>query len=427
MQGTRPGRVAERRRRVLPRALAAGLVFFIAGLGITASPSWAAQKNERAWLAVQQLLHSQMSSGQFDFEYDFLLSGTRPKTRIGKGKLEVITREAGTAYGVSAYFQHDHDADVRRALIAILSNLEKLSVPITKAPGQEMLEASGLLRLPFGRYKIHGTLHSLGLLYHSNGDGRLVSYDKSYDTAWGGATALALLTELQFYQASHDRRFEALRRAWLKGLLVLYDSGAGFRSLPDTIDENALSNGEIWLALASYARLFPGDRDVAAVIAKVDRYMLDTYGATFNHDIYSWAMKAAAERTRATHGAAFVQFIAAQTRLRLAEKRPAWEADGNSCAEVEGLAAALGVLTTSKFADQTLVRRLRQVIAAEMVRNNALQIQPGQDHIDLGHGASLASPAIREHAGAFLAGAQHPYLRIDFTEHCICALLELEQ
>jgi hypothetical protein len=70
---------------------------------------------------------------------------------------------------------------------------------------------------------------------------------------------------------------------------------------------------------------------------------------------------------------------------------------------------------------------LRQVVAAEMIKNNALQIQSGQDRIDLGHGAYLSSPVIAQHAGAFLAGAHQPYLRIDFTEHCICALLELEK
>ena len=92
-----------------------------------------------------------MPSGQFDFEYDFLLSGNRPATRVGIGKLEVITREAGTAYGLSSYLLHDDNEQVRRALAAILLNLEKLSLPIAKAPGQEMLEGMGLLRLPFGR------------------------------------------------------------------------------------------------------------------------------------------------------------------------------------------------------------------------------------------------------------------------------------
>jgi hypothetical protein len=129
----------------------------------------------------------------------------------------------------------------------------------------------------------------------------------------------------------------------------------------------------------------------------------------------------------ATGDAKFARFIQAQTQLRLAETRPASEASDNSCAEVEGLASALRVLTTSKWQDKTLVPRLRRVIAAEMVKNNALQIQSGQDRIDLGHGTYLFSPAAAEHAGAFLAGAQQPYLRIDFTEHCICALLELEK
>lgn len=390
------------------------------------APAQAAEKNVRAWNAAQQLLRAQMPSGQFDFEYDFLLSGKRPNTLFGLGKVEYIAREAGAAYGLSRYFLSDHDPDVHRALAAILTNLGKLSLPISKAHGQQTLEAMGLLRLPFGRYKLHGTLQELGLLYRAAGDGRLVSYDRSYDTAWGGATALALLAELQFQEASHDRRFERLRQAWLKGLLVLYDDGAGFRSLPDTIDENALSNGEIWLALALYTRLFPADRQTADVVAAVDGTMLRTYGAKFDRNIYSWATKAAAERLRATGDPKFAHFIAEQARQRLAETRPASEAGDNSCAKIEGLATALRVFTTSPIKDEALVRRLRLVIAAEMRKNNALQIQPGQNSIDFGHGALLSSPAIADHAGAFLAGFYQPYIRIDFSGHCICALLELD-
>ena len=108
--------------------MAIGLAF-----GFIISTPAAADENSRASNAAQQLLRAQTPSGQFDFEYDFLLGGNRPKTRIGNGKVEVITREAGAAYGLSSYFLRDNDEKVHRALAAILLNLEKLSLPIAKA------------------------------------------------------------------------------------------------------------------------------------------------------------------------------------------------------------------------------------------------------------------------------------------------------
>ena len=394
---------------------------------IAARPAHAADQNSSAWRAAHQLVGAQLPSGQFAFEHDFLLGGKRPDTEIGFGQVAYITRETAAAYGLSLYFLYDRDAGIPQALAAALRNFGKLSVPIDKATGQEALESTAILALPFGRYKLHGTLHWLGLLYRTSGEGRLVSYDHSYGTAWGGATALSLLTELQYYRASHDDRFASQRRAWLKGLLVLYDGVGGFRTLPDSIDENDLSNGEVWLTLAYYARLFPDDRATAAIVAKVDDYLIRNYAARRNAIYYSWAMKAAAERHAAVSDAKFVEFVTRQTRTYLDSTRVGSDPTENSCAEVEGLAAAYRVLNSVAHPDRDLVRRLRQKIDYEMTKNRTLQIQAGQTSIDLGNHTFLSSPSVAEYAGAFLAGTHQPYVRIDYTEHCICALMELGQ
>ena len=62
-----------------------------------------------------------------------------------------------------------------------------------------------------------------------------------------------------------------------------------------------------------------------------------------------------------------------------------------------------------------------------MTKNRSLQILPDQTRIELGNGAYLSSPSVADYAGAFLAGMHQPYVRIDYTEHCICALTELDQ
>jgi hypothetical protein len=388
-------------------------------------PACAADESSPARRAAHQLMGAQLLSGQFAFEHDFLLGGRRAGTERGLGRLEYITRQAAAAYGLSDYFLYDPQADIGRALVAVLRNLGELSLPVAKAPTQAALEATGILALPVGRYKLHAALQWLRLLYRPAGAGRLVSYDRSYETAWGGATALALLTELQFYRASGDAQFAPLRQAWLQGLLVLYDSGRGFRELPGSIEENALSNGEIWLALAYYTRLFPDDRATSAVLSRMDDYMTKTYGTRPDAGFYSWGMKAAAQRLNSTRDAKFSRFIAQQSRAYLDRVGPPAGLDANSCAVVEGLATALRVLMSAKNPDRDLIVSLRQRVHSEMAKNRLLQIQPGQTRIELGNNAYLSSPSIADYAGAFLAGTHEPYVRIDYTEHCISALLEL--
>jgi len=373
------------------------------------------------------LIGAQLPSGEFGFEHDFLLGGERPNTKVGMGRVAYITREAVAAYGLSQYFLQDKDPAIAHAIVAALGNFGKLSLPVAKTSGQGALEATRILALPFGRYKLEGALRALGLLYRPSGEGRLVSYNRSYETAWGGATALSLLTELQYYRASHDARFAPLRRAWLEGLLVLYDGIGGFRTLPDSIDQNDLSNGEIWLALAYYTRLFPADRATADIVARVDSYLMRNYAGRSNTIFYSWAMKAAAERYAAKPDAKYVEFIAQQTRTFLDGFQTQSAATENSCAHVEGLAAARRVLISVTQPDLDLVRRLNQRIDREMTKNLALQILPGQTRIELASGAYLSSPTVADYAGAFLAGTHQPYVRIDYTQHCLSAMIELTQ
>ena len=346
-------------------------------------------------------------------------------TKTYFGRLAFITREASAAYGLSYYLLHTKDSDVRTAVAAALRNLGALSVPIAKARGEETMEETGLLALPFGRYKLDQALRWLGLLYRPSGEGRLVSYDHSYETAWGGATALALLAELQFQRASGDREFAPLGHAWLKGLLVLYDSGRGFRALPDWIDENALSNGEIWLAFARYVRSFPEDEAVAAITARLDDYMMRTYTAQPDEGFYAWGINAAAQRLAATRDIRFTRFIARQTRAFLDGIGKPVDPGENTCDMVEGLATAWHVLAAAADPDRDLLQRLRQRIDGEMAKNRSLQIEPGQTRIDRGGDTYLSSPSLKDYAGAFLAGTHHPYVRADYTEHCIVALLEL--
>jgi hypothetical protein len=407
-----------------PWRRAVGRLFVVVLLG--ASHAYAAEEDNPAWFAARQLMDAQQPSGLFAFERDFLLGGARPGTEIGLGRLEYITRETAAAYGLSRYYLYDRHPDIARALKSFLGNIKELSLPISKAPGQSMLESVGIVSLPIGHDWIAATLQRLNLLYHPTGEGRLVSYDRSYETAWGGATALSLLAELQYFRASRDPQFASLRQAWLQGLLVLYN-GKGFRALPSSIDENALSNGEIWLALSYYSRLFPEDRVTAALVARLDDYMIETYSKRPKVIFYSWGTNAAAQRFETTSDGKFLRFIDQITRAYLGNTSQLPRPEENSCAAIEGLAAALRVLASEENTDRDFIVRLRQYIDKEMDKNRLLQIRKGQTRIELGNGAYLYAPSLADHAGAFLAAAREPYVRIDFTEHCISALLELDK
>jgi len=395
------------------------LLFVAILLGI--GPALAANEHDPAWLGAHQLMRAQEPSGQFSFEYDFLLGGPRADTEREDGQAAYITREAGAAYGLSKYFLHERDPRVAHAIAAALRRWGQLSLPVSKSFGQDTLESTGVLALPFARYKLEASLRWLNFLYRPTGDGRLIAYGRSYDTASGGATALALLTELQYYEASHDNRFEALREAWLKGLLVLYDGVGGFRKLPAFIDENDLTNAEIWLALAYYTRLFPNDRATAATAARVDNYMLRVYTQAPNRSFYAWGVQAAALRLSATADERFRQFIAQQTHAYFQGATD--NAKDNNCSTIEGLGTALHVLMKAAHSDQQLIDRLRRTIRDEMAKDLSLQIQPGQDRIDLGKGAYLYSPVLAQYDGAFLSGTRRPFVRVDYTQHCISALL----
>lgn len=397
------------------------VVAILFGIG----PALADNAHDPAWLGAHQLLRAQQPSGQFSFEYDFLLGGPRADTEREDGQAAYITREAGAAYGLSKYFLHERDPRIAHAIAAALHRWEQLSLPISKSFGQSALESTGVLALPFARYKLEESLRWLGLLYSPRGDGRLIAYGGSYDTASGGATALALLTELHYFEASHDAQFAPLRQAWLKGLLVLYDGVGGFRKLPAFIDENDLTNAEIWLALAYYTRLFPNDAATAAIVKRVDQYMLSVYTKAPNKSFYAWGVQAAAERLAASADNRFRQFIAQQSSAFFGAT--ADNADDNNCSTVEGLATALKVLLKTAQPDQRLITRLRRTIGLEMAKDLSLQIQPAQDRIDLGKGAYIYSPVITQYEGAFLAGVRRPFLRVDYTQHCISALLLLNE
>jgi hypothetical protein len=306
----------------------------------------------------------------------------------------------------------------------LIATFGSLSLPVGKLTSQRLLERTHILSTPIGRYELRAILELLGLLYRPTGNGRLLSYESGYPTAWTGSTALALATELEYFGATGDDRFAELRSSWLKGLQTLHVLGRGFREYPGSIEEAAYVNGETWLALATYAALFPADERVRVLLSQFDGYLLEKYSAEPDRRFYSWGTMAAARRLATTSDSKFAVFIAAQASHFVDHEFPTATSPENSCAIVEGLAAAATVLAKHDE-HRALLERLMTRINREMTKNRALQIPTGMIQLDF-PGGTFRSTRLAEYAGAYLSAGGNLYSRIDVTAHCLSALMEMQ-
>ena len=372
---------------------------------------------ERLRRAVDYLLAAQLPSGLFVYDFDFVADRSVEPDNI--------VRQAGVAYFLAEYYRHAPDSRVRRAIEATLSRLGELSLPIGKSRWQSALEQTGLLSVPIGRYKLRAALERFGLLYRPSGDGKVISLDGRYVRALTGAVAVALLAEMQYYQATTDNRFGSLRSAWLEGLLSLRIPRRGFRISPGIIDDTPFFDGEGWLALAYYNGVFPRDKKITSALEDLEAYLMRRYANDVTTGFYQWGTMAAALRLEQTSDPRFLSFIRAQARTLLdAPRRDEWRGD-SSCAHMEGLAVAARVLRAHQDVDRLLLEKVEARLNEEMEKNRALQIPPNGGRMVFGDGVQLISPRLRDFAGAFLVGRFRAYTRVDETAHCVSAMTKL--
>lgn len=378
------------------------------------------------------MLALQQPGGLFEFDFDFLAGRGNGSGTTGVDEIRYIVREADLVFSLAKYFAATHDPALRAPLAAAIKALGAQSTAIRKPRLQSWIEATRILTwMPFGRITLSRGLDRLGLLYDQGGEARMLAFDGRPETVWAGGTAIALLAEATYAMASGDQQFAALRTAWRDGLLLLRIPGAGFRGLLSSLEEDPLADGEAWLALAVLNSAAPAEDK--ELLHDLDDYLMRHYTDAPSFRFFNWGMMAAKARFAETGNQRFIDFVASQARVFLDEKAiladPAMAAgpDENTCFYVEGLVAAASVLRTAGGMYADLLARVRMRIGAEMTRNRALQLQPGQNRIDLGGDAYLWTSEAAGHAGAWLAGRYQPYTRVDFTGHCISALTDLKR
>jgi len=394
------------------------LLFPFGGHAFATSTEYSESINRavNSWLAVQK------PSGFMPYGFD-LLENKESEPRIMSAAN--LTRQTGTASALADYYALTQDQRAQLALQRFLRAFGRNSLPIGKSRMQTLVEKTRLLSMPFGRYKIQAALKRFGLLYKTTGTGKVLSPNADYSKAYTGAVALALLTEVRYAQTSGDTRFADLRHAWLDGLIGLRIPGDGFRQIPTSIDATPYFDGEAWLALAEYHRVFPQDRRVNEHLTDVDASLMKKYGGEFKIDFFHWGTMAAAARYADTKEKKFLDFIKTQTAAFLHRKKDQVD-NSNNCASVEGVADALGALLSAGEGNSDLAERARSWVATEMRKAKLLQIQPGQKELVFSN-ARITAPRMQEFSGSFRSGIHAADMRVDFTQHCVSAMVKLSR
>ena len=373
-------------------------------------------------LAVEYLLKSQAPSGFLRYGFDFLQD-----TAVEPGAMSAVqlTRQAGAAAVLADYYALTRDPRAASAVTHLLDALGQHTVPIGQSRVQSVIAWTGLLSTPVGRYRLESALNRYGLLFEPDGPGKLLSPNSDYANAYAGAAALALLAQLRYAEASGKDRHAVLRRSLLEGLIVLRIPRDGFRMTPPSLETNPYFDAESWMALAAYRRSFADDPRLGELLADVDAALMRKYGARFALPFYHWGAMAAALRYSDTRDRRFLEFIRAQTTefLDRVERNPD---NDNNCAAVEGVVDAMGALRDGGEGGSALYQRALKWTHLEMRKAWRMQIQPGQTELVFAN-ARIIAPRIQEFAGSFRSGVYGADTLVDYTGHCLSAMVKLKR
>jgi hypothetical protein len=163
---------------------------------------------------------------------------------------------------------------------------------------------------------------------------------------------------------------------------------------------------------------------VSEILADIDDALLEKYEERFVIDFFHWGTMAVAARYRDTKQIKFYDFIKTQMREFLDRKEK--RTDSANCAAVEGMADAMGSLLIAGEGDSKLAVRAQEWINREMKKARQLQIRPGQTELVLSN-SKIIAPRMQEFSGSFRAGIKAANTRVDFTAHCVSAMLKLHR
>lgn len=377
---------------------------------------------DRIHFAVNQLVRSQLNSGLFPYDFDFMTGREIDMENIDGMNL---VRQTSAAFALGEYLTHfDHDP-ARKALLGFLENAVSNSLPISKGDIQNSLEWVGFYNRWRLWHSFREPLYKMGLLFTKEGNAKLVSTGGDYERAWTGATGLSMIAAIKYFETTGDPLFNETITHWKNGLLVLKVPRRGFREAPHYLTESPYVNGEAWLALAEFDRVFHGDRVFKNLLRQLDEYLIETYSNGHNRLFYSWGTMAAVVRAGVTDDERFTVFIYGITKAYLDNLESPDLSKSNSCGSLEGLATFVAFMQAKGRANDPLVLRASDYITQAMGMNRKLQIDEHTAEI-LPNGKRFIDK-LERYRGAFLESLKEPLMQVDLTGHCLNAMLRLER
>lgn len=335
---------------------------------------------ERAALAARALLAAQTGIGLFDYAFDFVL-------RESPGGDSIVRQSAAAA--VLADYLHR-------------SGISGLAAPSARA------------------------LRALTLDSVAFAGGALVSDSDGVEDGSAGATAFALMAVTDYRAATGDRRFDLARTTWLRGLAALQLPSGGFAKGPGSEEESSYYNGESWLAFARVAADDPKNPTAAAALARAEPYLIERYARAPDVQFAHWGLMAAGARYATTREPRYLDFIEKLADGYLTDVRPALKPEVNGCYVAEGLAAAALALSEGGRAAGPLYATITTRLDAELKNSLDMQILTGTTRLDLGRKVIVTAPELQDYVGAFLSGRWDGKTRIDYTQHCLSALMRYD-
>lgn len=325
--------------------------------------------DKRMRLAADHLSQIQNEDGSFIYFIDYK---NGHKIDIGN-----IVRQAGAGYGLAEYYRLTQDPKIAETIQKALKNYAAWSV--------------------------------------GNENAKLVKGPTDEYTPRAGTTALALLTALYYQETCGSTAYAHLRDQWKNGLLSLYVPGEGIAIAPDTTRQSPYFDGEGWLALATYHRLFPEDKSVNDVLIPLENYLLSHYAQNYNKSFFHWGTMAASERYRQTQDPKFKEFALAQYNTfmdHLKSKKV-------HCYAIEGLGELALSLPPEDATRQEITALIENQIQTRLLDEQFIEKK-------LRNGAPVPKN-IWPYLGGFQNSTIKTGTRVDDTQHCLSALIKLKK
>jgi hypothetical protein len=341
-------------------------------------------------LGTNWLTNAQQSSGRFRYEF-------HPYENMYSAD-DNIVRQAGALYALTEVLKHDEDdphnlSGTAEDAIELFANISKES----EYNGKKF---------------------------------RCVTQNGASTRCELGATALVLTGILGYVEYAPEKtsRYQKQIDDYRAFILAMQKENGGFQNLfligrPRQSDaESAFSNGEALLALTRFYN-FEDDAEVKDALASALKYLTKQ---PYDANLYLWIMAAMKEIDAIDVRLQNTPFVRDFTLWRIERGASTRSTNRNFCAYTEGVVSALSVLKGRVTDD--VYARIRAEAEYGLRKNRPLQITDTdmtRAFID-SKGLSVYTFVQPLRAvGGFLTDEAEPSQRIDFTQHCLNANLQM--